>query len=365
MPLLLQSLADFAPALQSLADFAPTLQSLSDFAPRAQYGWKWKQLDCYAIGPLAEPVPPRLERDALLQRYPYCRDCSRCGSHFQILEESSRRTPWVRSEPGGLLYRKGLARDADGLATVEGIEPPEEEYIPGPMMSVTDFVVPATPNEPESRMYVSDQGIQTTDLEEAHAKRFLTACEGEAGYRQSTFPPSGSIVWVVSGRGEFGLCCANVPGSLSKIEVWRGRIVSRGPPRSFKFGGVLVYLSDCEEVVVAELPRDGQNSCFHAGYCEPSSRCIPFACTGVGYWASDYCRCCYDVAAGGKHEGRIANTGKSREVPKQATYYCATSGDCEKGNGGYRRECCSTPPGRKLFNQGQALPACRRVLFLQ
>ena len=65
------------------------------------------------------------------------------------------------------------------LATVEGLEPPEEEYIPGPTASVTQFAVPITAMDPDNRTYVQDQSIQTSDLELAHAQRYQRASEGE------------------------------------------------------------------------------------------------------------------------------------------------------------------------------------------
>ena len=69
------------------------------------------------------PNPYHLDlSDALVQRRPHCRDCSQFGSNFQILEESSGRTPWVRGEPGGFLSRRWLAREL-GLR-VRCVSPP-------------------------------------------------------------------------------------------------------------------------------------------------------------------------------------------------------------------------------------------------
>ena len=103
------------------------------------------------------------------------------GATFKCWKKVQDERPGYVVSLADFFAERGWLETQMGFATVEGIEPPEEEYIPGPIMSVTDFAVPATPNEPESRTYVSDQGIQTTDLEEAHAKRFLTAIKVNLG----------------------------------------------------------------------------------------------------------------------------------------------------------------------------------------
>ena len=76
--------------------------------------------------------------------------------------------------------QKGWLETQPNLPMVEGLEPLEEEYIPGPPTSITQYAAPITATDPRNRVYIQEQGIQTIDLEMAHAQRYQWALEGEA-----------------------------------------------------------------------------------------------------------------------------------------------------------------------------------------
>ena len=66
--------------------------------------------------------------------------------------------------------QKGWLETQLNLPMVEGLEPPEEEYIAGPPTSITQYAVPITATDPCNRVYIQDQSMQTSDLELARAE---------------------------------------------------------------------------------------------------------------------------------------------------------------------------------------------------
>ena len=93
------------------------------------------------------------------------------------LQTDTIRDTNVRCILGGLLHPERMARDA--VKSADG-GTPEEEYIPGPPTSITQYAVPITATDPCNRVYIQDQSMQTSDLELAHAQRYRRASEGEA-----------------------------------------------------------------------------------------------------------------------------------------------------------------------------------------
>ena len=87
--------------------------------------------------------------------------------------------PWYVVSLVDCYTQKGWLETQMNLPTVEGLEPPKKEYIPGPTTSVTQFTVPITATDPDNRTFVQDQSIQTSDLELAHAQHYQRASEGE------------------------------------------------------------------------------------------------------------------------------------------------------------------------------------------
>ena len=76
------------------------------------------------------------------------------------LQTDTVRDPNVRCNVVALVdcyTQKGWLKTQLNLPTVEGLEPSEEEYIPGPPTSITQYAVPITAADPCNRVYIQDQ----------------------------------------------------------------------------------------------------------------------------------------------------------------------------------------------------------------
>ena len=140
--------------------------------------------------------------------------------------------------------QKGWLETQLNLPNVEGLEPPEEEYIPGPPTSITQYAVPITATDPCNRVYIQDQSMQTSDLELAHAQRYQRASEGEAWAHYGWDAERVKNLlqdrnFGINRRGEFGPPSAVQFGRLRGIKEWRSRAISRS---SFKYVGMGLFL---------------------------------------------------------------------------------------------------------------------------
>ena len=148
------------------------------------------------------------------------------GQTLQLWTRMQNEHPGYVISLANLYTERGWLETSTGYPMVEDAELSQEEMIPGPMVSITDYPVPSVPQDPKSCCYILDRSIQTSDLEAMHLKRFSTAAEGEAWLMRGW--NIDKIRAVVADR-QYGL-------SIDEVNLCRAAMAALSAHSNLKFG---------------------------------------------------------------------------------------------------------------------------------